>query len=70
MKPGVANLPVPSTTREPAGTATEARGPTAVMRLPRTMIVASESAAPPLPSISVAPTMATTVSAAGRVALG
>src|SRR5262245_15020006 len=63
MKPGDANLPVASTTRAPVGTLTEARGPTAVMRLPRTTIVTSGTAGPPLPSTNVAPTMATTVSA-------
>jgi hypothetical protein len=63
MKPGVTNLPVASTTRAPPGTFTDARGPTAAMRFPRTTIVASGTAGPPLPSINVAPTMATTVSA-------
>src|SRR5262245_43680066 len=63
MKPGVANLPVASTTRAPFGTFTVARGPTSAMRFPRTTIVTSGTAGPPLPSINVAPTMATTVSA-------
>src|SRR5262245_13442301 len=66
MKPGVANLPVASTTRAPAGTFTVARGPTAAMRFPRTTIVTSGTAGPPFPSINVAPTMATTVSAVRR----
>jgi len=57
-------LPVPSTMRAPAGTRTDARGPTAAMRLPRTTIVASLTTAPPVPSMSVAPTMAISVSGA------
>jgi hypothetical protein len=62
MNPGVMNLPVPSTTRAPFGTWVDARGPNAVMRLPRTTIVASDTGVPPLPSMTVAPTIATSVS--------
>src|ERR1043166_5197953 len=70
MKPGVANLPVASITRAPLGTVTEALGPAAAMRLPRMTIVASGTAGPPLPSISVAPTSAITLSPGGTALFG
>src|SRR2546430_17696441 len=63
MTPGVAYLPVPPITRAPAGTFTDDREPTAAMRLPRTTIVASGIGAPPLPSITVPPTIAMRLSA-------
>src|SRR5262245_10978625 len=58
MKPGVTNLPAPSMTVAPGGTVTEARGPTAVMRLPVMTIGRSAIGGPPLPSMIVAPTTA------------
>src|SRR5688572_1397114 len=66
MNPGVANLPAASMTRAPRGTVIDARGPISAMRLPRTTIVTSGTGAPPLPSINVAPTSATTASVRGR----
>ncbi len=57
-KPGTMNCPVASITVAPAGTATVARGPAAVMRSLVTTTTASGTGAPPLPSISVAPVMA------------
>ena len=57
-EPGVTNLPVPSMTRLPLGTLTLARGPTAAIRFPRMTIVASCTGGVPVPSITVAPTMA------------
>src|SRR5579872_1762412 len=62
MNPGVANLPVASITRAPLGTGTVARGPIAAIRRPRTTMMASGIAGPPLPSITVAPTIAITLS--------
>ena len=42
----------------PPGTGVEARGPTAAMRPPSMTTVASASGGPPLPSMTVAPTIA------------
>ncbi|MGH6919472.1 MAG: hypothetical protein ACREJ0_17405 [Geminicoccaceae bacterium] len=70
MNPGVAYLPAASITRAPRGTVTEARGPISAMRLSRTTMVTSGTGGPPLPSIRVAPTIATTLSAARLVAPG
>src|SRR5690348_15943286 len=68
MNPGVMYFPAPSTTRAPFGTWVDARGPNAPMRLPRTTIVALDTGVPPLPSMIVAPTIATSVS--GEAAFG
>ena len=65
MNPGVTYLPVPSITRAPLGTLTDALGPMAAIRFPRTTIVASVIGEPPLPSMIVAPTMAISVSGDG-----
>src|SRR5262245_33403535 len=58
MKPGSRYVPRASTTCAAAGGCTRARGPTAAMRAPVTTTVASASGAPPLPSMTVAPTNA------------
>src|SRR5262245_32060305 len=58
MRPGVTYLPFASMTVAPCGTCTDARGPSAVIFPPLTTGVASEIGAPPLPSITVAPTIA------------
>ena len=50
----------------PAGIRTDARGPTALIRCPLTTMTASLTGAPPLPSISVPPTMAMSWAIAGR----
>src|SRR5882762_3196435 len=72
MNPGVRNFPLPSITRAPAGTLTEARGPAATILPPTTTTTASGTGVPPFPSISVAPTIAIVESAATdeREALG
>src|ERR1043166_2478600 len=58
MKPGVRNLPVASMVRAPAGMLTRPRGPAATTFVPETTTTASGTAAPPLPSMRVAPTIA------------
>src|SRR4030095_8247066 len=50
----------------PAGILTEPRVPTAVILSPRTSTTESTTGDPPLPSTSVAPTIATTWSTLGR----
>ena len=56
--PGVTNLPLPSITSAPSGTATDARGPMAEIRSPSMTMVPSAMGTPPCPSMIVAPTMA------------
>ncbi len=58
MKPGVMNLPFASITVAPGGTCTDARDPTALILPPVTMTVASDIGEPPLPSMTVPPTIA------------
>src|SRR5689334_838725 len=58
MKPGTIQRPRASTCSAPAGIVTAPRGPTCAMRAPSTTSTASRSGAPPLPSMSVAPTIA------------
>ncbi|MDQ2900488.1 MAG: hypothetical protein M3Y07_11920 [Acidobacteriota bacterium] len=55
---GVTVLPVPSTRCESCGMGTLARGPAARMRDPSTTITESSKGAAPVPSWSVAPTIA------------
>ena len=64
MKPGTSHFPLPSITRAFGGIVTAPRFPTMVILLPVTTTTASGTAAPPLPSTSVAPTMAVTATGA------
>ena len=69
-RPGMTVLPDAFTTVAPCGTCTRARGPAAVMRSPLTRMTESFTGAAPVPSTSRAPTIAVTVPAAPRCALG
>src|SRR6185369_1606359 len=60
IKPGTRVRPFASNTSAPGGTLTASRLPTATIRSPRTTTTESETTGPPVPSISVAPTMAIT----------
>ena len=69
MKPGNNVLPVALKTSAPTGIFADLRLPAAAILAPLTTTTAFETGAPPFPSISLAPTMATMrfVSAAGRL---
>src|SRR6185436_2883258 len=67
-RPGIRNLPRPSTRRASAGTRTAAAGPTAVMRSPSTTTVAPRSGGAPVPEISVTSTIAIRSAAAPALA--
>src|SRR6516165_3328919 len=53
-RPGISTLPRKSVTRAPPGRLTDAAGPAATMRSPRTTTVARSTAAAPVPSMSTA----------------
>src|SRR6185503_8762268 len=57
-RPGITQRPRPSTMRRPLASGTSARDPTALMRSPSTTTTVSGRAGSPVPSSTVAPTIA------------
>src|SRR5215471_735189 len=68
MNPGTTYRLVASMILAPGGIGVVVRGPRAAIRRPATIITASATGAPPLPSISVPPTIAMFWAIAGKTA--
>ena len=66
MSPGITQRPRPSISVAPAGIVTAPRGPIAETRPPEMTITASLTGALPVPSMSVAPTIAVVVGCGGN----